>query len=96
MAIPQYGAMLRYSADGTTYTDASEISDIKPGGYIRKTGDATHLNSTNQWKELVAGWKEQGELQFTLRYSSTSFAAIYAIFNQTATTYWWQIGRAHV
>ena len=54
----------RGNADGPpeTYTDIGEVISISGPSLSRDVVDATHMGSTEKWREFIAGLKDGGEV----------------------------------
>jgi predicted secreted protein len=60
-----HGSSFQRSSDGTstgTFTAIGEVMSISPPNLSRETVDATHMASTDGWREFIAGLKDGGEV----------------------------------
>lgn len=75
---------------GTTLTiDASAVAEIisfsGPNITVNAV-DATHMESTEEWKEFIAGLKDAGELTLGINYEGGQYAALLALIDGEAHT----------
>lgn len=50
------------------FTDLAEVTGITPPNISRDTVDATHMASTEKWREFVPGLRDPGEVSITLNW----------------------------
>ena len=51
-----------------TYTKIAEVSSINGPSFSMDTVDATNMDSTNRWREFIAGLKDGGEVSFDVNW----------------------------
>jgi len=74
-----------------TYTKIAEVQSINGLSLSMDTVDVTNMDSTNQWREYIAGLRDAGEVTFDVNWNMT--AATHGIstgllrdFNASSTT----------
>lgn len=50
------------------FTDVAEVFAITPPNLTRDTVDATHMASTEKWREFIAGLRDAGEVSISLNF----------------------------
>ena len=56
------------SASPEVYTAIAEVMNITPPPYARETQDATHMSSTDGYREFISGLRDAGEVALELNY----------------------------
>lgn len=99
-----YGVLLKIEDDNSpqSMVTIAEITSINGFEISRDWVDATHSQSTEKWREFIAGLKDAGEFTAEINFvpGSTSIALLLAQFNKdtpsaceiyipTATPYKW-------
>lgn len=75
-----YGTTL----SGATTGSIAEIVSIEIDGMEADEVDVTTMDSTNGWKEFLAGLKDAGSMTLTLVFEAANYAKILAAFAGTA------------
>lgn len=72
------------------FTALAEVTSITPPNLSRDTVDATHMGSTDRWREYVAGLRDGGEVGIELNFDPGGSAqtALFASFNSNAAGNW--------
>ena len=84
-----YGATFAIGdgGDPETFTAVSEVVSITPPGYSRDAVEATHLQSTDGFKEFVEGMKETTDVELTLNWVPSATDAMITAFLASAQNY---------
>lgn len=87
-----HGASFAIGDGGGTeiFTDVAEVYSITPPNFSRDTVDATHMASTEKWREFIAGLRDPGEVKIELNFEPGGAAqdALIAKFtSNTASNY---------
>lgn len=83
-----YGAS--FGIEGSTagtYVDVAEVVAITPPGMTREAVDATHLESTDGYREFIGGLKETGEASITLNFVPSATDALVTAFEAATGSY---------
>ena len=68
------------SAGGTSYTQYGDLRAIMMPDKTRGTADSTVMESTDDYREIIPGWKEGGEPTLRFAFHKTQYALLDAIF----------------
>lgn len=76
--------------DPEVFTKLAEVVSITPPSMSRDTVDATHLESTDRWREYIAGLRDAGEVAAELNFIAGGAAetALFASFNSDDAENW--------
>jgi predicted secreted protein len=81
-----HGALLKVADDNSpaSYITVGEITSITMPGIARDAVDATHSESTQKWREFIAGLKDGGEVSAELNFvpGSTGMTRLLAQLDQ--------------
>lgn len=68
-----FGTILKIGDGGgpENFTAIAEVHDISGPSLSRDTVETTHQQSTEKWKEFIAGLKDAGEVSFDISYLPT-------------------------
>lgn len=83
-----YGTNLSYSANGSTYTDLTDIVSIDPPNISVGESETTVIDSTGAYKEFIPSWAEAGELSFTCRFAKAQYNTLVGFLR---AVYYWKI-----
>src|SRR5262249_41375768 len=75
---------------GSGYTNISEITSLTMDGPKIDSVEVTHLGSTSQTREYIAGLVDPGTIKMDIHYYETQMNTVYTVFSNR-TTYYWQI-----
>jgi hypothetical protein len=89
-----YGAVISYSAAGTSYTALSDIISITPPTLEAADLKVSHLESASYTHEYLAGWTEPGEIAITGYFTKTQFATLLGLQGGTSDGYYWKVTTA--
>jgi predicted secreted protein len=74
--------------NGVTYDNVAEVTSITPAGWTQDAIDATHMDSTDGYREFIPGLKDATEVQISINYVPSASDAILAAFaSATLKTY---------
>lgn len=74
-----YGARFGIKS-GATYTYVAEVNSLTPPSFARDTIDVTHLESSDEAKEYIAGLMDAGEATITVNFVPSMTDALLAAF----------------
>lgn len=85
MSLKAYNTVLQYgdTADwstSTTWTSIAATKTIKPPKPNAKDIDVTHLTSTGEYEEFIAGLANGGDVELKIQYDKTATGTIFAFF----------------
>lgn len=60
-------------ASSPSFTAVSEINNITGPSMSRETIDVTSLDSTGGYREFIAGFRDAGEVQFSMNFSQAGY-----------------------
>lgn len=84
-----YKILLKYSADGVTYTDLEDLDEIgEPGALTTPDVDVTPLAPTDDVRVYKKGLKTGGDFTFAQFYSKTRLATLITIRDAGTDHYW--------
>lgn len=72
------------------FTAVAEVASITPPNVSRDTVDATHMGSTEKWRDFVAGLRDPGEMSITINWipGDSAHDALFAKFtSDTASNF---------
>lgn len=74
--------------NGSTYDAVAQVTSITPAGWTQDAIDATNMDSTDGYREFIAGLKDAGEVQISIDYVPSASDQILAAFaSATQKTY---------
>ena len=83
-----YGTRLYYSTDGNTYIELTDLKKVPPPGMKRDPTDTSHLVSTSQVHESIAGWGEDDEMDFSIYFVEGLWGTLWGYLIAQTTLYW--------
>jgi hypothetical protein len=93
-----YGSTLSYAAPGgsPTWNAVAEVQDIKMPKHIADTIKIQRYDSPTLFAELIGGWLEAGEVEFSVTYNPAAGGPLFALLGQAQQfkivkpdTYYW-------
>lgn len=75
-AIIPFGGSVEVSSDGSAYTEIPECRGIPVPTKTQEYPEVTSLDSTNGYREFIAGLKDPGELSFEANYTEAGMTLI--------------------
>lgn len=78
MAIPGHSTKLEYSTSPETWVEIENVEEVTPGAISIDDIETSHMQSTDQYKTFMPGWKDAGEATATVQYDETQHAALMA------------------
>lgn len=83
-----FGGRLQRSSNGSSYTNVATVRSITPPSVKIGTSDATHLTSTNAFKEKNPGWGDGGDCKFKLIFDKSEYDTLYGLLR---STHYWKV-----
>lgn len=83
-----YGSYVEYGTDGISYSAHLEVVMCNVPGRKRNIAKATHLESTDQYKESRPGMKEVPPFRMTLNFRDDQYQALETHFEAGTMLYW--------
>ena len=78
MADKGYGAKFFWKVTSPATTEVLLVTAIAPPGIEVEDIDVSVMQSTDQWREFISGWKVGGEAGVTIQYTKAETAALFA------------------
>jgi Lambda phage tail tube protein, TTP len=63
-----------------SWTDLSNVIDIKPPKITAADIDTTVMDTPDQFEDFIPGWANGGEMQATLQFNKTQQTSVYGMF----------------
>lgn len=80
------GSQLRYWDKNTAaWVKLAKVMNIDPGGKSRETVETTDLDTTDQYITKKGGFRDAGNITFTLAYTRAQYDALDAQYNSNET-----------
>lgn len=71
-----------------TYTTIAEVNSITGPGMSKDTIDVTSLDSTDGYREFIAGFKNAGTVQLSMNFTNRSYVQAKADFDSDNVVYY--------
>lgn len=80
-AISGVGATFKRETSSATFTAVAEVRNITGPGMTRDFIDVTNLDSTGGFREFITGFRDGGELTFSMNFSFAGYDALFTDYS---------------
>jgi predicted secreted protein len=84
-AIAGVGAQFKREVSSGVFTAVAEVKSITGPGMTRDFIDVTNLDSTGGYREYIAGFRDGGELTFSMNFTLDGYDDLLADFNSNTS-----------